>query len=435
LIGERFRDESGMADCAPMCQAGSILQEESMTLAGARPHWLNRERVTGYPRLFVCIFAVTVAVWVLMSKHMVDSKGKPLGGDFIAYWIASKFALSGHAAEAYNLASMVKAERAFMPASDKVFDWLYPPSFFLVVLPLGLMPYFVAYFVWIGATLTAYVAVFRRIVTGSVAMWCLAGFSGIWVNGTQGQNGFLTAALAAAGLIALPKRPVLAGVFLGLVTLKPHLALLFPVALLAIGAWRALASSAVTAVAFVGLGTAVLGRATLKAFLADLPDARMFVETGAVPWSKMPTVFSFFRTLGVPVAGAYAAHITVALVAAVAVWYVWRRSMDWQLRAAALMTATCMMSPYMFDYDLAWLAFPIAWLAVIGMRDGWLAGEREVLVLAWLLPMLMAPVTAVVVVQPGPFVLGALLWVVVRRCRSPRVSGVVGAGISPSYTP
>jgi hypothetical protein len=69
------------------------------------------------------------------------------------------------------------------------------------------------------------------------------------------------------------------------------------------------------------------------------------------------------------------------------------------------------------------------------MRDGWLAGEREVLVLAWLLPMLMAPVTAVVVVQPGPFVLGALLWVVVRRCRSARVSGVVGAGFSPSYTP
>jgi hypothetical protein len=224
---------------------------------------------------------------------------------------------------------------------------------------------------------------------------------------------------------------VLAGVFIGLVTLKPHLALLFPVALVAIGAWRALASAAVTAAAFVGLGTAVLGKATLQAFLKDLPDARMYVETGAAPWSKMPTVFSFFRTLGVPVSGAYVAHIAVALVAVAAVWYVWRRSGDWQLRSAALMAATCLVSPYLFDYDLAWLAFPIAWLAVIGMRNGWLPGEREVLVLAWLLPMLMAPVTAVVVVQPGPFVLGALLWVVVRRAWVSRTTEMESAYPNP----
>jgi hypothetical protein len=411
-----------MAGAAEVWQAGYTPEGLRVALAEARPHWLNRERVTGYPRLFVVIFAVTVVIWVLMSKHMVDSKGKPLGGDFIAYWIASKFALSGHAAEAYDLGSMVKAERAFMPASDKVFDWLYPPSFFLVVLPLGLMPYFAAFFVWIGATLAAYVAAMRRIVTGSVAMWCVAGFSGIWVNATQGQNGFLTAALAAAGLLALPRRPVLAGVFIGLVTLKPQMALVFPAALLAIGAWRTLASAAVTVAAFVGLGTAVLGKATLTAFLKDLPDARMYVETGAAPWSKMPTVFSFLRTLGVPVGGAYAVHSAVAVAAVAAVCYVWRRAgtshADWQLRGAALMAATCMVSPYMFDYDLAWLGFPIAWMAAIGMRDGWLRGEREALVLAWLLPMLMAPVTAVVVVQPGPFVLGALVWMVVRRART-----------------
>jgi hypothetical protein len=401
-----------------VCEAGSAPREDGVALAEARPHWLNRKRLAGYPRLFVSIFALTAVVWVLQSKHLLDRKGTPLGGDFLQYWVAARFALAGHAVDAYHLQAMVDAERGMMPGLRGLFRWLYPPSFFLVVLPLGLLPYLAAYCAWIGATLTAYVAAMRRIVTGSVAMWCLAGFSGIWVNLTQGQNGFLTAALAAAGLMALPKRPVLAGVFIGLLTLKPHLAVLFPVALLAIGAWRGLASAVATAAAFVGLGVAVLGRATLPAFVKDLPDARMYVETGAAPWSKMPTVFSFLRTLGVPVAGAYAAHSAVALAAVAAVWYVWRRSADWQLRSAALMTATCMVSPYLFDYDLAWLGFPIAWLATIGMRDGWLGAEREVLVLAWLLPMLMAAVSAVVVVQPGPFVLGALLWVIARRARA-----------------
>ena len=79
------------------------------------------------------------------------------------------------------------------------------------------------------------------------------------------------------------------------------------------------------------------------------------------------------------------------------------------------MTATFLISPYVFDYDLVWLAFPIAWLALIGLREGWLPGEREVLVVAWISPLLMGPLAEAFSVQIGPFVLGALLWVMLRR--------------------
>jgi len=72
-------------------------------------------------------------------------------------------------------------------------------------------------------------------------------------------------------------------------------------------------------------------------------------------------------------------------------------------------------SPYSFDYDLAWLAFPIAWLAQAGLREGWLRGEREVLVAAWVLPIIMAPLAMAVPLQIGPLVLVALLGAVVRR--------------------
>ena len=84
------------------------------------------------------------------------------------------------------------------------------------------------------------------------------------------------------------------------------------------------------------------------------------------------------------------------------------------------MTATFLISPYVFDYDLVWLAFPIAWLALIGLREGWLPGEREVLVAAWISPLLMAPLATAFSVQIGPFVLGALLWVMVRRAGTAR---------------
>jgi hypothetical protein len=273
------------------------------------------------------------------------------------------------------------------------------------------------------STLSGYLLVLRRIVRNDTAMWCLAAFSGLWLNLFHGQNAFLTAALAGAALLSLERRPILAGVFIGLLAIKPHLALLFPVALIAIGAWRTLLAAAVTGTTFIAVGTAVLGIATLKACLASISYARLFLENGYLPWSKMPTVFAFLRLLRMPVAGAYILHALVSAVAVLAVWRVWRGSCDCQLRGAALMTATFLISPYVFDYDLAWLAFPIAWLALAGLRDGWLRGEREVLVAAWILPLLMNPIAKATSVQIAPFVLGAMLWMTMRRAGTAFVTG------------
>jgi hypothetical protein len=388
---------------------------KKLALMDRSTHWLTRKRLTVYPRMMVVILVVTSVAWVLLSKNMVDPKGKPLGYDFITYWAASHVGLTGHPVDAYNISLLFKAEKLAVPASDSVFVWYYPPPFYLVILPAALLPYLAAYWVFVLSTLAFYVAVFRRIVHNSTAMWCLAAFSGVWINLSQGQNAFLTAALAGAALLCLEERPALAGVFIGLLAVKPHLALLFPVALIAIRAWRAFIAAAVTTVAFTAIGTAVFGVATLNASLASLRSARLFLQSGLLSWPKMPTIFAFLRLLGAPVMVAYVVHGIVAVAAVLAVWRMWRRSGDWQLRGAALMTATFLISPYVFDYDLAWLAFPIAWMALAGYRNGWLRGEREVLTLSWLLPLLISPIATRTSVQIGPFVLMTLLWMIMRR--------------------
>ena len=387
-------------------------------------HWLNRERLSIYPRIFLALFLVLGLAWVLMSKNMVDLKGKPLGADFITCWAASHLALEGHAEDAYNIPLLLKALQIAVPGSQSVYIWVYPPSFYLVVLPLALLPYMASFLTFILSTLGAYLLVFRRIVRGSTAMWCLAAFSGLWMNLFNGQNAFLTAALAGAALLCLERRPVLGGLFIGLLAIKPHLALLFPVALIAIGAWRTLITAAVTAITFTAIGTATLGTAVLKGFLANLSYGRLFLENGSFLWPKMPTMFAFLRLLGIPVAGAYVVHCIVALGAVIVVWRVWRRCQDRNLRGATLMTATFLVSPYLLDYDLAWLAFPIAWLALAGLRNGWQRGEREVLVFAWLLPLLITPIGTFLSVQIGPIVLCSLLWITVRRTT---VTSMIGA--------
>ena len=391
----------------------------------SRAHWLNRERLSIYPRIILALFLVIAIVWVWMSKNMVDLKGIPLGYDFITFWAASHIALAGHAQDAYNISLLFKEEQIAVPASQGIFVWYYPPSFYLVILPLALLPYMASYCTFMLSTLAAYLLVLRRIVRGSTAMWCIAAFSGLWISLFHGQNAFLTAALAGAALLCIERRPVLAGLFIGLLAIKPHLALLFPVALIAIGAWRTLITAAVTAITFTAIGTAALGSAVLKGCLASLGYARLFVENGVLPWDKMPTVFAFARLLGIPVAWAYVVHGVVAVGAVIVVWRVWRRSQDRQLRGAALMTATFLVSPYVFYYDLAWLAFPIAWLALAGLRNGWLLGEREVLVAVWLMPLLMVPIALALSVQVGPLVLCSLLWITLRRAASASMMGAM----------
>ena len=378
-------------------------------------HWISEQTLKVYPRMVFAVMLVVAVTFFFGAKNGVDAHGKPLGYDFITYYAASKMALSGHAADAYSVPAIAAVEHAIVPASADKFAWYYPPTFYLLIVPLSLMPYLVALFVFVALGFAAYLFVVRKVIRGKEAMWCLAGFSGLWLNLLQGQNGFLTAAIAGGALLAMEEHPVLAGVLVGMLAIKPHLALLFPVALIAARMWKTFAVASVTTVAFVALGTGVLGEATLKACVGSFATARMYLENGQLPWAKMPTVFAMLRTAHVPVRAAYAVHALVALAAVVAVWRVWSRCCDWQLRGAALMTATFLVSPYVFDYDMAWLAFPIAWMVLAGMRDGWLPGEREVLAVVWILPMLMPPIAAEIVVQPAVLALIALLWMVVRR--------------------
>jgi hypothetical protein len=364
------------------------------------------------PPAMVAILAAIFCVELMLAVACLT--GQHYGSDFVEFWAASRLGLDGHATEVYNAAVLFKMEKVAVPALTNGTPWFYPPTFYATVLPFGLLPYKIAYWAFESLTLGVFLAVFRLIAKSRTAIWCVAAFPGLWINFLYGQNGFLTATLAASALLCLRRRPVLAGVFIGLLAVKPHLALLFPVALIAIGAWRALASAAITAAAFFLVSAWVMGTAALKQSYESLGHARALLEDGTCQ-EKMPTVFSFLRMLGMPIRAAYCIHALVALAAVAAVWKVWRCCDDWKLRGAALMTATLMVSPYMQSYDLTWLAFPILWMALLGMQGRWLKVERPVLIAAWLLPLPMAEIAVALHIQTGPWVLGGLLWVAGRR--------------------
>ena len=88
------------------------------------------------------------------------------------------------------------------------------------------------------------------------------------INTIGGQNGFLSAALFLGGVLNIDRRPILAGVLIGLLTFKPHLGIVLPFALVALGAWRVIASAAVTALALFALSTAMFGLDAWREYVA-----------------------------------------------------------------------------------------------------------------------------------------------------------------------
>ncbi len=383
-------------------------------------HWLNLTRTRIYPKIILALYLIIglVAIlrwWYLTPWHSL------IVSDLTVFWIAAQFALSGHAEIAYHPEQLHAAMFAIDPEIQGAYGWFYPPTFYLLVTPLGLLPYWGAYACFMTGSLMSYVIVMRRIIRGQAAMWLLAAFPGIWINLLTGQNGLLTAALAGAALLTLQRHPLLAGVLIGMLAIKPHLAILFPIALIALGAWRTLAVAGSTAIIFMGISVLLLGADSLNMWQQSLGAARHIMENGGTS-PMMPTIFALMRLLNVSLALSYVVHATLALVTVVIVWKVCRSDSQWTVKSAAIMTGSLLISPYLMEYDLAWLGMPIVWLSQIGLQSGWLRGDREILVANWLLPLFTVVLAWLFLVQIGPVIILALLWAVVRRTLVPSQS-------------
>ncbi|NDU92097.1 MAG: DUF2029 domain-containing protein [Ferrovum sp.] len=378
--------------------------------------WLDLKRLKLYSRTAALVFLI-LAIGLLFHSNVVDPKGFSLGFDFSVFWSASQLALLGHPADAYQLPRLHSIIQTIHPeVNEGSYGWFYPPNYFLIIAPLAYFSYYTAYLLFISLTLAAYGFVVKRVYNNHETLWCLAGFSGLWDNLVTGQNGFLTAAIAGTALLILEKRPVLAGMLIGMLSIKPQLALLFPVALIAIQAWKTLLIAILTGIFSMAASTAVLGLPTFEAWLQSAGLAKALLETGGTHfWTRMPTIFSFLHLLGVPVQWAYLAHFSVAAGIAFLVWKIWKRCSEAELRNAALITGSLLISPYVLIYDLTWLALPIAWMARIGVERGWLRLEREILILAWLLPLCMLSLSHLIPIQMGPWVLLFMLALISRR--------------------
>jgi hypothetical protein len=318
-----------------------------------------------------------------------DDKGIGIPTDFVNVWSAGRLVIEGHAAQAYDWDIQKQVQIAVLGQSySGNFAWHYPPPFLFVATLLAHFPYAVAFIGWVVASLVPYLAVMRAIVGRPFGLLLAAAFPVVLTNALVGQNGFLTASLIGGTLYLMPVRPVLAGICLGLLSYKPQYGLLFPLVLIAASQWTVFVTAAIVATALALLSWFAFGTESWQAFFHWMPMfSQAFLTEGRAPWGKMQSVFALVRYFGGAEQLAWGFQWIMSGAVAVLLALMWRSRISYSLKAAALVTGTLLITPYLFLYDLMVLAIAVAFLVRIGLKQGFQRHELPALGVAALLLM------------------------------------------------
>jgi hypothetical protein len=335
------------------------------------------------------------------------------GADFLSFYAASRLALAGAPADAYDIARHWAMQTQTL-ASDGYSYFFYPPTFLLLCWPLGLAPFFAALAAWTALGFAACARALRPIAP-HLGLSPLLAAPAAMMTATHGQNAFLTTALFAAGALALAKqRPLLAGLCFGALAFKPQLGLLVPVLLLAGGQLRAFLAAAATTLAVALASLLAFGFETWRGFLASLPLARVTLEQGHVDPEKMQSVFAMMRLAGGSVDLAYGAQALAALCVAAFVALAGRRAQP--LAAASLAAAgAALATPFVLRYDLMLLLIPLAWLARDHKRAPLRPWEAALAGLVYALPLVPLDLAARTGALAAPPILAAFFAMIARR--------------------
>jgi arabinofuranan 3-O-arabinosyltransferase len=414
-----------VSDAVQSLRIGTEADRDSPRLLGILAAW----RLNAYGYALATVYAGVLFILYLRGVWLVDGSGLPIYTDFACEWIAALLALHGQTGSLYDPAEFLKIQAELTAPTDSFYAiWEYPPTFLLALAPFAMLPYVAAFLSWSITTLLGCMAVVYLIVRKlpAIALVLASPFSA-W-NFLAGQNGFLTASLLGASLLSLPRRPVLAGVFVGCLTYKPHFGILFPLALAASGQWRAFASAAAAALLLACGSVVVFGPAVWEFFPLELTaqakDA-LFTDPSADPrayFGHLQTVYGLLGYLSGGAALAWLAQGVTTCGTAAIVWMVWRSRVSYALKAATLSAAVLIATPYAHTYDMAALVIPVAFLASDQIRDGLLRGEQTIMVglfgtvLAVLFAFSAKPVGPTFGTVPvGAVVTITLLGVILRR--------------------
>ena len=342
--------------------------------------------------LVIAVLALlTAGLWGYLIAHVVDywdGTSSELREDFVAFYSAGRLVRDGLGDTIYQPEVVAQVEEALLgrPAGRHGgLAFMNPPFVAGLFQPFTVLSYGTAQAVWFGVSALVVAASLallwpdlrklRRRWALAFALASLASFP-VFSSLVYGQlSSLVLLSWVVSYRLSRQGREVPAGLALAASLIKPQLAIVPALYLLATGRWRALGGFAAGAAALVGLSVALTGAdVVFVGYPAFLIESLQWQEEFGVNRIDMFGWRSFLiRTLpasGEAVRLALTVALSIATLAAALVVWRRRRGRD-ELWAPilALAASTILVSPHVHTHDLQILMLPAALLAA-QRRDG-----------------------------------------------------------------
>ena len=352
----------------------------------------------------VLVATCPVAFLAAWGFAHLDLKGI---GDWFGIWSVPVIARSSGAASLYDASGLHAAQVALGLAADRYFPFPYPPTFLAVFWPLGYLS--------IGVALVGFMAAsFALYLVASIDRWrtvhVVAFNPGVGINLIAGQSGFLSGGLMLGATRLLTTHPVVAGALFGLLTYKPQLGIMVPVALLAARQWKCIASATATAVLMIVVAYWCFGAEAWMAWWRSLGDYVSQSDASTHIRTVSPTVLAMLENMGISHGVATGFQAAAAVASTAAVWMSWRRFDPRNLQPAvlALCAATFLATPHALFYDLIMLSGALI-LYVTNCGTSLRLWEAALILMG-----IALPATSAFFANLDPLVLAAILWMACR---------------------
>lgn len=349
------------------------------------------------------VYANSIGAWPLI----------PL--DVSVFWGGGVLALSGDVSLAYDGVAFDSFLQGLHSSTEQnELRFPYPPNLFLLIWPLGFLPFVLAWPAFLLPGMAGFFYIARRFTDGVTAAGMTLALGGPIHSLQLGQNGYYTAALLAGGLLAARRSSLLSGVCLGILAIKPHLAVVGFLALLFWREWKALGWAIGTVVAMSLLATVIYGPGVWFAFIEGNTSF-----AGELATTRRTTLVENFHqtffAISVGAIGSTAAFILHGIVGLGAL-FVCAQIRSRHLAIAGVLATTLLLPPYSFVYDSTMLVLACAILIHEDRDLSW-----GLALLIGLTGLWFVTLTALV-----PFVAIAILFLIWQKDRAKLSAGNFG---------
>ena len=314
---------------------------------------------------------------LFIHEHFFSAASYSSAGDFAFFWGAPQIA-RGHIAALFSPPDYFALLRSLHPGwtvNENGLPYAYPLHSLFFYAPFSWLPYVPSMTVWslgglltYGAAVSACAPPKARKLALACALMAPAAILCVLVR----QNGLFIGAASLAVLLCLQRnRPIVAGIVLGCLTLKPHLFVLWPLMLLMHRQWRCLLAAGVTTLLLVGTSLAVHGIDAWHDYLTLVPSMQWHYTSWHDDLAEkrnfqlmMPGVVMALRLAGASIATTIAVQCAAGIAVVMGALLAFRHPLPLPLTAILLASGGLLMTPYAYNYDLTLLSAAIAlhWL-------------------------------------------------------------------------